>query len=71
LVELVAAGEDVALATVVALVGGHLTDTTVAMLAVVPVDETGDPALRGREVSKRKTWVRWRVLQGAEESFGV
>ena len=42
LVKLVAAGEDVVLATAVALLGCHVANGTMAMLVVVPGDEAGD-----------------------------
>jgi hypothetical protein len=56
---------------VMPLVGGHEADGTVAMLAVVPGDETGDPAMSGREVRERQAGVRRCVLQRSEERFRV
>lgn len=44
LIEVPAAGEDVVLSAEVALVGGDEPDRAVAVLAVVPGDETSDPA---------------------------
>ena len=53
------------------LVRRHVSNRTVAMLGLVPVNGASNPALYRRKTSKWKPWVRGRALQGAEQSFVI
>lgn len=71
LVELVTTRGDVVLATVTPLVGRHVSNPAVTMLAVVPADKACDPALRRRDVCEREAQIRWRVLEGLSTACGT
>ena len=70
-IEFVALSEDLVLLTAVALIGCHIPDCAVSMLAVVPADKAGHPSLSARRIGKRNVRIRWCVLEGSEECFRV
>src|SRR6185437_1999811 len=70
-VQPLAPSQDLSFSTVVTLIRGHVPDSTVPMLPVVPSGEARHPTLRTGEAVKGQPRIGRRVFEGAEQCFGV